>query len=65
MSSAYKCDRCGSLYERELTPRRVTEITIDRHYYGLVHLDLCDKCHEELMDWINKFGMVVKEEDQV
>ncbi len=55
MARAYKCDRCGNLYERE-TPRRIVEIEIDLHPYPAERLELCDTCQNELLEWLKKPG---------
>ena len=52
---AYKCDRCGALYEREYTHRRCIEITHDLHPYETVILKLCDKCQNELLSWLEPY----------
>ena len=62
MATAYKCDRCGTLYEAFLTPRRITEITVDCHPYpDIWRLQLCDACHNELVDWIAAKGRIKRE----
>ncbi len=53
--SAYKCDRCGKLYEKEITPRRYIEITHDLHPYGEIRLLLCDNCQKELLEWLKPY----------
>jgi len=55
MAQAYKCDRCGKLYEKYLTPRRYIEITHDLHPYGIHTLDLCDECQAELLKWLEPY----------
>ena len=52
--AAYKCDRCGALYERE-TDRRFIEITHDLHPYPSIVLKLCDKCQNELLIWLEPY----------
>ena len=49
---AYKCDRCGKLYEKEWTSRRYIEITHDLHPYGAQILQLCNDCQKELLTWL-------------
>lgn len=51
---AYKCDRCGKLYERE-THRRFIEITHDLHPYETKILRLCDDCQNELLKWLEPY----------
>ena len=55
MAVAYKCDRCGSLYEKEVTSRRYIEITHDLHPYDEYRLQLCDNCQAELLKWLNPY----------
>lgn len=63
MSAAYECDRCGMLYRSKegwLGSRRKTEITIDLHPIDQRRLELCDKCQQELLNWLceeNRFKM--------
>ena len=49
--NAYKCDRCGTLFERDSVPER--SIAIKHSPYGFECLDLCPKCQEELENWID------------
>lgn len=53
--NAYKCDRCGALYERQYGSRRYIEITHDLHPYGEQRLALCDKCQSELLEWLKPY----------
>ncbi len=53
--SVYKCDRCGSLYEKDIISRRCIEITHDLHPYETKILCLCDKCQNELLDWLKPY----------
>lgn len=52
---AYKCDRCGKLYE--LSPKQ-TVMRRNGVNYGVYnslnnyHLDLCEKCFYELQEWM-------------
>ena len=45
--TAYKCDRCGNLFERRCEPDVV--VTRYVHGYGETKLDLCKKCYLELI----------------
>lgn len=44
---AYKCDRCGNLFERRCVPDVV--VTRYVHGYDEEKLDLCKKCYLELI----------------
>lgn len=49
---AYKCDRCGNLYERKVKPN----ITIYKYVpFCDTRLDLCHKCQDTLENWLNEF----------
>lgn len=55
MSHAYKCDRCGALYERNI------ELYIHKHYiclenhpYSDTEIDLCPNCQVELEKWLEE-----------
>lgn len=51
---AYKCDRCGELFERPCYYN--IRINVDCHPYEDNYLDLCDKCQFELEKWIDDGG---------
>lgn len=63
MSRAYKCDRCGALYESYegenkydvLKPTKVMFrcTTKDRNYYDTQFYDLCQKCMKEILESMN------------
>lgn len=63
MSRAYKCDRCGELYESYegenrydgLKPTKVMFrcTTKDRKYYDTQFFDLCQKCMKEILESMN------------
>lgn len=62
MATAYKCDRCGGLYDKPITARRTTEITVDCHPYpDIWRLELCDTCQRELINWLCKYGQLKRE----
>ena len=48
--SAYKCDVCGALFERDVVPDVC--ITVYRHPYGTERLDLCSACQAKLEKWV-------------
>lgn len=52
MATAYKCDRCGKLYEKPYTSRRKIEIVKDCHPNEQYIYELCDECHEKLIEFI-------------
>lgn len=56
MSQAYKCDRCGCLYDEQVksSKRNVIVRPINRT------LDLCPECQEQLDDWIIKNGTFIR-----
>lgn len=59
MATTYKCDRCGGLYDKPITARRTTEITVDLHPYPDVwRLQLCDHCQADLITWLCAKGAI-------
>lgn len=52
--TANKCDRCGTLYEREYTPD--VRINIYSHPYGDERVDLCPKA-VAWDEWCPEFEM--------
>ncbi len=51
MANAYKCDRCGKLFERDRRP----SLTIQQQYsycFGNTTYDLCPSCQEKLEKFI-------------
>lgn len=59
---AYKCDRCGALYEQDwgITGRYY----ITRNPMCVNCLDLCPKCDKELQAWFNEFVEEEGEEEE-
>lgn len=55
MAVAFKCDRCGNLYERQYGTRRYIEITHDLHPYETKILKLCDDCQKELIKFLGNY----------
>nr|DAZ80949.1 MAG TPA: Transcription initiation factor IIE, alpha FINGER, Transcription [Caudoviricetes sp.] len=63
MSRAYKCDKCGALYEPygaeniydglKATKIRFRCNTNDGKYYDTNFFDLCQKCMKEILDSMN------------
>lgn len=56
---AYKCDRCGKLFEKYegQGTRMFYAITTDLCSSGN-GLDLCPKCNDELQEWVDKFAII-------
>ena len=54
MSRAYKCDRCGELYERYDLGIEDLVITPLKNTHNSVYYDLCKSCRKELTDWFNE-----------
>lgn len=51
MSKAYKCDRCGKLFEHYRY--QVTNFYVTRNAnFAIDRLDLCPKCNAELQSWV-------------
>lgn len=50
MANALKCDRCGAFYVPPAYRRKI-EVTVVKNF-RLYTLDLCDKCTEELREFI-------------
>lgn len=58
---AYKCDRCGQLYESMCNPH--IWITQDCYPYPDDRIyDLCDTCRKELKQWMNKYHNIKRYE---
>lgn len=62
MSRAYKCDKCGALYEPyeaenndglKATKIRFRCTQNDGEYYDTNFFDLCQKCMKEILDSMN------------
>lgn len=49
---AYKCDRCGALYEKEQEKTGRVYITQSPNIAGFC-LDLCPECDKDLQTWFN------------
>lgn len=47
---AYKCDRCGVLFDRDFEPG----ITVCLQNPCIRTMDLCHKCQKELEEWFRK-----------
>lgn len=50
MASAYKCDACGKLYERDIQSRM--RIFVEYHPYGDRQIDLCDSCLNKIKEML-------------
>lgn len=53
MASAYKCDRCNTLYEKLCVPS--IEIVEYHHGYGETKKDLCPECQITLENWLKDY----------
>lgn len=52
MSKAFKCDRCGDLYEPyEAIPN---QFYITQRSFNATAWDLCENCSQELQKWMKK-----------
>lgn len=51
MANAYKCDKCGNFYEKQISRRKIDILV--RHPYGCQYIDLCPACYENLVKWLN------------
>ena len=50
---AYKCDRCGKLFERYKNQGTSEFFNITRNpNFSNDYLDLCPKCNAELQEWV-------------
>lgn len=50
---AYKCDRCGKLFEKYKYQGTSEFFTITRNpYMSGDYLDLCPNCNAELQEWV-------------
>lgn len=53
MSSAYKCDRCGKLFEKYKNQGTSDFFNVTRNpNFSNNCLDLCPKCNSELQKWV-------------
>ena len=57
MATVKKCDRCGATYERNKNKNDHIAFEKPDHEKGFdfVIADLCPKCNNEFLDWINTF----------
>ena len=59
---AFKCDRCGKLYEQRAEKEEFLIGKISHISKVYSYLDLCDMCNQKLETWMkNKRGMMRKE----
>lgn len=63
--NAFKCDRCGKLFERylEMDSDKICRIVPNTSTTRIHYLDLCKDCNDELQDWVNAFKK--KEEGEI
>lgn len=64
MSRAYKCDRCGTLYEFNLEDRRDGTLFMGKRPYTNTFFDLCPQCQKEIERWFT-YPTRVKQEKPV
>lgn len=58
MSDAYKCDRCGRMFEARGFINYITVVPTSRNGYTLLEKasgDMCDECSESFEEWWNEF----------
>lgn len=63
MAKATVCDKCGSVLEYACD----CKVIIYTHPYGDTEYELCDKCKNELLEWLNsnnEFWKMVREGKQ-
>lgn len=52
MSKAYKCDRCGKLFEEYQKPKNGFVIwRAHKEHYAEPERSLCPECQKSLIDW--------------
>lgn len=57
MSKAYKCDRCGKLYEGyKVAPKDMMQL-----YADCKSQDLCKECHYDLKSWFLRHNEEVED----
>lgn len=57
MCIAYKCDRCGDLYEYDYQRYLHSYfISKDCHPYEDQKMDLCPDCQDALVEWMTRVG---------
>lgn len=62
---AYKCDRCGVLFEDYINrkSREIYNITENPNMTGRC-LDLCKTCSDELQEWVGAFIKIKAESEE-
>lgn len=53
MAEAYKCDRCGKLYESEVEKSARKFSIMKNIRYGYTSLDICDDCYKEFVKFMD------------
>jgi len=60
MGSAFKCERCGDLYEGTSERIKAQTFTIgmvgDVNHDTLLRSELCEECFHDFIDYIRPFG---------
>lgn len=59
MGKAFKCDRCGTLYEPKSKINKYCVVSMD----SLTKLDLCPVCAAILDGWMDKYKNKEDEDD--
>ena len=60
---AFKCDRCNTLYEPTKGQGRCNRYNITNNPFVNGCLDLCDKCFNELQEWMAVYSDVAAESE--
>ncbi len=64
MSSAYKCDRCGALYEYDYRMYGNNMHFIGRRPQKDSELDLCPTCQKSLENWFKLIAKVKEKNNE-
>lgn len=70
MANAKRCDRCGTYYmikekKASIKKKLLGRIELDDVYDFIIDAyDLCDKCSEDLIRWLNEEAQIVSLEEK-
>jgi len=53
MANAYKCDRCGKLYENEDEISKRNLVITKNIRYARLPLDICNDCYAEFLNFMD------------